>query len=234
MNLLLLFEADRRDEAFVVSGRRAAHVREVLGKGVGATLRVGLEDGPIGVATIEREDGDSLALAVEWRETPPRPTTTLIVAVPRPKSLKKLLPEVTALGVDTIVLVRTWRVDKAYLASPLLEPEGYRPLLIEGLMQARDTHVPRVIVEPLFKPFVEDRAPALAARGAATVLHPGAAEHLADRSGPRPVIAIGPEGGFSAYEVEAFERAGFTRAHLGPRILRVETAAVAALAHANR
>ncbi|MEQ9501652.1 MAG: RsmE family RNA methyltransferase [Deltaproteobacteria bacterium] len=223
MNLLLLFESDRRGDAFVVTDYRATHVREVLQKGVGDTLKVGLVDGPVGVATIV---DDAITLTVAWGEVPPRPSTVLIVAVPRPKSLKKLLPEVTALGVDTVVLVRTWRTDKAYLGSPLLEPEGYRPLLVEGLMQARDTHLPNVIVEPLFKPFVEDRAPALG--GPAVVLHPGAATHLA--AAPARVIAIGPEGGFTEYEVEAFERAGFARAHLGPRVLRVETAAVSALA----
>lgn len=233
MNIVLLFERDRHGDAFLVGDRRATHVRRVLGKAAGDRFEVGLEDGPLGTATIERDDDTGLTLAVEWRAIPPRPNATLIVAVPRPKSLKKLLPEVTALGIATIVLVRTWRVDKAYLGSPLLEPEGYRPLLHEGLMQARDTHVPRVIVEPLFKPFVEDRAPALAAESDATVLHPGAAAHFADRPRTRPTIAIGPEGGFSAYEVEAFERAGFVRARLGGRVLRVETAAVAALAIAG-
>lgn len=233
MNLLLLFEEDRRGDRFVVAGRRAEHVRRVLKKHVGDRLRVGLADGPLGEAVIT-EDAEAIALEVRFSTRPAAPNIDLIIAVPRPKSLKKLLPEVTALGVRRIVLVRTWRVDKAYLASPLLEPAGYRPLLYEGLMQAKDTNVPEVVVEPLFKPFVEDRAPAYAEHGA-VVLHPDAPAHLA-ATAPARTIAIGPEGGFSTYEVEAFERAGFVRAHLGPRVLRVETAAVAALAvtHARR
>jgi RsmE family RNA methyltransferase len=232
LNLLLLREADRQDgDRFVVRDHRAAHVATVLKKGPGDTVRVGLEDGPTGEATIAGADGDGLVLDAAFGETPTRPTVDLIVAVPRPKSLRKVLFEAAAVGVDRLVLVRTWRVDKSYLASPLLEPNGYLPILRDGLMQARHTALPKVHIERLFRPFVEDRAPGFTAGAEAFVIDPSATAHLAAApvGADRTVLAIGPEGGFSTYEVESFERAGFAPRHLGARLLRVETACVAAM-----
>ena len=91
-------------------------------------------------------------------------------------------------------------------------------------------------LEPLFKPWVEDRAPALASGARALIAHPAAARDLASvpvAAEERVVLAVGPEGGFIAYEVEALERAGFLPVTLGPRRLRVETAAVALLAQVD-
>lgn len=231
MNLLLLFEGDRNeDDRFVLDDVRATHVTTVLKKGVGDTVRVGLEDGPVGEAQIVAES--PMVLEPSFGETPPRPTVDMIVAVPRPKSLKKVLFDAAMLGVDKLVLIRTWRVDKSYLESPLLTPRHYRTIFADGLMQARHTAMPHVTLEPLFKPFVEDRAPDFITDADAYVIDPSATSHLgtAPITDRRVVLAIGPEGGFREYEVDAFERAGFIKHHLGERILRVETACVASLA----
>ena len=97
------------------------------------------------------------------RTTIPRPRTDLVLAIPRAKSLRKLLPEVTALGIDRLVLFRSWRVAKPYLTQAILDPAQYRSLLHDGLMQAKCTREPVVDVEPFVKPFVEDRLPEFAA-----------------------------------------------------------------------
>jgi 16S rRNA (uracil1498-N3)-methyltransferase len=238
VNLLLLFPEDRVGDTweprFRVQDGRARHVREVLGLGPGDTLRVGLLEGPVGTATIEALDGAGLELlATLDGEPPPRPTLDLVLAIPRPKTLKKLLPEVTALGVDRLTLLRTWRVAQPYLGSPLLSPEGHRPLLFEGMMQALTTHEPKVEVEPRFRPFVEDRAPERFAGHLKLVAHPYAATPLASLDVPadaRVALAVGPEGGLIPEELASFERAGFVAVSSGPRVLRVETACVALLA----
>lgn len=242
MNLLLLTEADRASgDTFRVAGPRARHVAEVLRAEAGRTLRVGLLDGPLGTGRVVRSDADACELECAFDPAPPpRPRVDLLVAVPRPATLRRLLPDVAAMGVRRIVLFRTWRTAKPYLSQALLRPEEHRPLLHEGLMQARCTREPEVVVEPLFKPFVEDRLPSLVAgregegRASAFALHPGAARPLAACEFPPPpsriLLAIGPEGGFLPYEVDALTAAGLLPASLGPRILRVETACVAALA----
>jgi RsmE family RNA methyltransferase len=232
VNLILLFERDRiLGDRFVLSGARAAHVRSVLRAKVGDSLRVGLLEGPLGsgrVASI----GDEIESECTFEgEVPPRPAIDLVLAIPRPKSLKKLLPEVTALGIDRLVLLRTWRVAKPYLSTAILDPKAHEPLLHEGMMQAMTTRMPRVQIEPLFKPFVEDRLPSF--EGTKLVAHPYAEtplHRIRVAESERIVLVIGPEGGLLPYEIEALERAGCRSIHIGPRILRVETACVALLA----
>lgn len=238
MNLLLLTEADRTAGArFRVGGDRARHVAEVLRAEPGRVLRVGLLEGPLGSGTVVASGPEEALLDCTFDASPPpRPRTDLILAIPRAKSLRKLLPEVAALGIDRLVLLRTWRVAKPYLTQSVLGPEQHRPLLHEGLAQAKCTREPHVTVEPLFKPFVEDRLPAFAADAVRLVAHPAAATSLASLGrggiGPeaRVVLAVGPEGGFVPYEVDAFVAAGFAPVSMGPRTLRVETACVALLA----
>jgi RsmE family RNA methyltransferase len=205
----------------------------VLRAEVGKSLRVGLLDGAIGTATVLAIADAHAELGVTLDTAPPTPRTDLLLAVPRPKSLKKVLPELAAFGIARLVLMRTWKVERPFLESPILEPAHYEPLLDEGLMQGMSTHRPRVSFEPRFKPFVEDRLPALLADRIALVAHPQASARLADLSlapDSQVTIAIGPEGGFLPYEVDLLKVAGCLPVRLGERILRVETACVAALA----
>jgi RsmE family RNA methyltransferase len=234
MNLILL-QADDRDPAgrFVLADRRADHVREVLRAEPGRELRVGLLEGPLGRGRVIGTTEESVTLECEFDAAPPpRPRVDLVLAIPRPKSLTKLWPEIAALGVDRVVLLRTWRVGKPYLTARALLPEEYRPLLHEGMMQAKTTREPRVEIEPLFKPWAEDRAAGFATGALALVAHPVAASPLSSvriAADERVVIVVGPEGGFVPYEVEALESAGFRAVSMGERTLRVETAVVALL-----
>jgi len=238
MNLILLSESDCvAGDRFRLTGRRARHVTDVLHAAPGRDLRVGLLDGPLGVGRVAEAVAGHVELDCTFDLDPPlRPRTDLVLAVPRARSLRRLLPEVAALGVDRIVLLRTWRVSKPYLSQTILRPDQYRPLLHEGLMQARCTREPRVVVEPLFRPFVEDRLPTFAAGARCWIAHPDAPAPLAaqrlDRD-ERVVLAVGPEGGWVPYEVEALGRAGFSPVSMGGRTLRVETACTALLAQVD-
>lgn len=235
MNLIILEEHDRLGDRFVLDDFRAEHIREVLRAREGQRIRVGMLNGPLGSGQVVSATEDAVTLACDFEhEVPPRPCLDLVLAVPRPKSLRKLLPEVVAFGVDRIVLLRTWRVAKPFLSVSLLQPEQYRPLLREGMMQGRHTHEPQVWVEPLFKPFVEDRAGTLFANSTHRIVaHPGATKSMAAlriRPEDRVVAVIGPEGGLLPYEVDAFEAQGFEPVRMGPTPLRVETACVALMA----
>jgi RsmE family RNA methyltransferase len=133
------------------------------------------------------------------------------MALPRPKMLKRCIETIATLGVKELWLINSYRVDKSYWSTPLLHPERLHEHLLLGLEQSGDTRLPRVEVRKRFKPFVEDELPTLAHNTRALVAHPYNA-------------APCPEGGFIAYEVEKLEQAGLQAIHLGPRILRVETA----------
>lgn len=229
MNLMLLTEEDFVDaDTARLTGRRLRHAREVLKAQAGDTLKVGLLQGPLGVGTVQEDSQEALLLKVAWLEPPPpRPGVDLLLALPRPKTLKKVLPACAALGVDRLVLLNSARVEKSYFESFVLEETSLRELLFLGLEQAKDTVPPHVTVKKFFRPFVEDELDAFCGPSAVRLLpHPPAAKNLAEARGPpgRKVLAIGPEGGWVPFEVALLESQGFVPVTAGPRPLRVEVA----------
>jgi RsmE family RNA methyltransferase len=128
------------------------------------------------------------------------------------------------MGVKRIVLMATWRVEKSFWESPVLRPEGLREQMILGLEQARDTVLPAVTLRRRFKPFVEDEVPDLIRDTRALLAHPLAAQPCPRAVQGAVTLAVGPEGGFIPYEVEAFRARRFEVVSLGERSLRVEHA----------
>jgi RsmE family RNA methyltransferase len=169
-------------------------------------------------------------MEVELTDPPPDPLpVTLLLALPRPKVLRRVLRTATSMGVKRIVLLNTWRVEKSFWSSPALDPAALREQLVLGLEQAGDTAMPALDCRKRFKPFVEDEVAALAAGTRALVAHPGAAEPCPRSVDSSVTLAVGPEGGFTAYEVDLLGAHGFTAVSLGMRRLAVESAVAALL-----
>ena len=229
MNLLLLTPDDFVSDTQVkLQGRQLQHVLSVHQVSVGDTLRVGQVNGLMGEGTITALSPEFMELDVHLTEPPPAALPlTVLLALPRPKMLKRSLQHLTSLGVKRIVLMNSYRVEKSFWQSPWLSEEKIHEQLVLGLEQARDTLLPEVIQEKRFKPFVEDRLPAMVAGKRGLVAHPVGGKACPHQITDEVVLAIGPEGGFIPYEVEKLEEAGFERIHLGSRILRVETAVTA-------
>lgn len=228
MNLLLLDADDfAADGTARITGRRLAHVRSVLAPEAGSTLRVGVLGGRIGTARVAALSGHELVLdppsLVE--DPPPRAGLDLLLAVPRPKALAKLLPAIASLGIDRVVLVNAARVEKSYFTAGVLEPASIDALLRLGLEQARDTVLPEVLLRPLFRPFVEDECDAvLGGADLRLVAHPDASEPCPRRQDARrAALAVGPEGGWVPFELELLAARGFRPVSIGRRVLRVET-----------
>ena len=233
MNLILLFEEDFVPGSNLarLTGRRQRHVIEVHRAGVGAELQVGVAGGRIGRGRITRRDDEALELEVTLDRAPPAALpVTLVLALPRPKVLRRVLQASAAFGVKRIVLLSTWRVERSFWSSPVLEPAALREQLVLGLEQAGDTIMPEVLCRKLFKPFAEDELPALAAGTLPLVAHPVAAESCPREVRGAVTLAVGPEGGFIAYEVDLLRAHGFTPVSLGTRRLRVEQVVPALLA----
>lgn len=232
MNLLLLTAADFIAEQQVrLSDRRWLHIQQVHRAQPGEQLRVGLVNGEIGTAYIQQLDDSGVTLQVNFDQPAPAPLPiTLVLALPRPKMLKRTLQTIASMGVKKLVLVNSYRVEKSFWQSPFLQPEAIEEQLILGLEQARDTVLPEVILEKRFKPFVEDRLPALAANSLKLTAHPGDFPDCPRHVQQAVTLAIGPEGGWIPYEVELLQKAGFQAVQLGERILRVETAVPVLLA----
>ena len=231
MNLLLLEEADFVSaDRVVLADRRFTHMQTVHGVAEGDSLRVGRLGGLMGQGRVVRLGTRDAELEVSFHQPPPaKLPLTLVLAVPRPKMLRRLFQTTATLGVARLVLVNSYKVEKSFWQTPFLRPESIRENLILGLEQARDTVLPEVILEKRFKPFVEDRLPGIAAGTLGLVGHPG--DYPACPRGVQdPVtLAIGPEGGWIPYEVDLLGKAGLSPVQLGDRILRVETAVTALL-----
>ncbi len=236
VNLVLLnpSEVDADGNARL-SDRRAAHLREILKVRVGDTIRLGLLDGPRGSGHVQEAAESGILLKCRFEsEPPPRPRLDLLLALPRPKVMRRLWPQLAAVGVGRIILTNAWKVERNYFDARALDPEFYRPLLIEGLQQSQDTHVPQVTIHRQLKVLVEDELDKLCPAGGRLLADPGAAHRLSSLIIPNPemrvLVAVGPEGGWIDYERDLLRQHGFKPISMGARTLRSDTACIAVLA----
>ncbi len=246
----ILFEKDEINNGMVTfSDIRAEHILKVLHGEVGQILKTGEVDGLLGTGEITAIEAGAVTVKLTHDTPSPQSWIDLILAPPRPRALKRLLPQLASLGVGRIVLVGAKKVEKDFWGATLLKEENYRPLFIEGLMQAGTSILPRLEVRRNYRKFLKEELDAAFPTSVRIVAHPGAAcghvgtvtgrkglrplpETAAGRKGlrPLPVLAVGPEGGWTDGEVAELEAAGFSRYSLGSRILRTDTALIALLA----
>jgi 16S rRNA (uracil1498-N3)-methyltransferase len=235
----LLFEADAiaPDGGARVSGEAARHLRDVLHATPGQTVRIGLLDGPPGIGTVQAVTGDEIRMTCALEAvTPERPPVDLLLALPRPKVMRRLWPQLAAMGVDQIVLTNAAKVERMYFDTHVLRPDVVRPLLIDGVQQAGDTRLPQVHIVRRLKPWIEDALDRQFPDGVRLLADPAAGRRVAEAlGGGRPsarrvVLAVGPEGGWTAFETELLAVRGFMPVSMGARTLRTDTACIALLA----
>lgn len=241
MNRILFEKSEITDGVAEFTGERAAHIVEVLHSEVGDTVKTGELDGKIGtgvvkkIESVESKDGKSYVIRLELSHTGEslQPWADLILAPPRPRVFKRLLPQLAAMGVGDIVLVGAKKVEKAFWGATVLKEENYRPLLVDGLMQSGTTIVPRLELRRNFVRFIREELDSLYPDSTRIVAHPYDAEPIGEPPQGRLLIAIGPEGGWTGEEVELLKSKGFQCRSLGGRILRTDTATIALLAKLN-
>jgi RsmE family RNA methyltransferase len=234
---LILLEPEEVDSHgnVTLTGPRAQHIAQVLKAGPGQTLRVGMLNGSLGSAAVTVSTDRSVSLQCTFTsEAPSPPRVDLLLALPRPKVLRRLWAQLAALGVGQIILTNAERVERNYFDTHVLAEACYVPLLIEGLQQARDTSLPRVSIHKQFRVLVEDDLTELFPRGHRLVAHPscGTTEmRLAGiGSSERVLLAVGPEGGWNAFELNLLSAHGFHAFDMGGRTLRTDTACIALVA----
>ena len=211
-------------------GRRLKHLRQVHRANSGDILRVGEIDGLMGKGEILEINDEFATLAISVHQPPPEKLPlSLVLALPRPKMLRRILRTIAELGVPELHLINSYRVEKSYWQSPVLKKDSLREYLLQGLEQSRDTQVPRVHHHHAFKPFVEDSLPGMVRGGYALLAHPGEHSPCPRHISGETLLVIGPEGGFIPYEVDKLQSAGCNVVSLGPRILRVENAVTSLL-----
>ena len=236
MNLILFEKHELVEDRVILTDRRAEHIRRILGLIAGDTLRIGMINGKLGRGEIVSIHDTAVEIRTQLdREPLYVRNVELILALPRPIMLQRILKQATVLGVRRIHLIRSAKVEKSFFHSPVLQPKKIKSLLMDGLEQAMDTRLPEVTIYNRFKPFVEDVVPQL--KGQGIIAHPSVSATLANvfpRDGAQKILlAIGPEGGWNDFEIECFAKQGFAGFSMGSRILHVDTAVVALLAQLN-
>lgn len=239
MNLIILqpSEVDAQ-QCVVLTDDRARHICKVLKAEIGKELRVGLLNGPLGIGVVQSLEKNRVELSCSFESaTPPQPKIDLLLAMPRPKVLKRMWAQLSALGVGRIVLLRAEKVERYYFDSHVIEPDFYNKLLIEGLQQARCTHLPEVQIEPLFKPYIEDRFESYFSNHWKILADPSGQKRLRDfqplEKKGRVLLAIGPEGGWTPYELKMLKERDLELIGMGDRILRTDTATMGLLSILN-
>lgn len=238
----ILFEKDEIvDGIATFGGERAEHVMNVLHGEVGQVLKTGEIGGFIGTGVItgitrppSSVSSPEITVACSHDKRSLRPWVDLILAPPRPRVMKRLLPQLATMGVGRIFLVGAKKVEKDFWGATLLKPENYRPLLIDGLMQAGTSILPTLETRRNFRKFVKEELNTLWPEAKRIVAHPYDGNRTIEqpeRSNNRAILlAVGPEGGWTDEEVALLEEHGFARYSLGSRILRTDTATIALLA----
>ncbi len=236
---LILFEAAEIERPLPIGDPRAAHLLGVLKRGEGGTFDAGVVNGPRGKGTLVAIGSDALRLDFAWGETPPElDPIVLLIGLPRPQTARKILQEAASLGVSALHFVTTEKGERGYAQSTLWSSGEWRRHLRSGAEQAFCTRVPELS-------YARSLLEVIAGIGGAVDLGCGSGATAGSRialdnyeatrglGGVRPAppvtLAIGPERGWSATERELLRAAGFELAHLGKRVLRAETACVAAV-----
>ncbi|WP_455597717.1 16S rRNA (uracil(1498)-N(3))-methyltransferase [Acinetobacter pecorum] len=225
MNIVLLDPRQTQSEIWTISAKRQLeHLQTHLDIQVGDTLKVGIREGKRYLTEIVEISETSVQLKpLQEEAVPEKLPVTLIVALPRPKVLRRLIMDAVTMGVEKIILLHSYRVDKSYWQTPFLQQLDHYVEL--GLEQAGDTLAPEIALYKRFKPFVEDVLPGLISTDCpAFVAHPYAEQPMPFALQHPCSIVIGPEGGFIPYEIDLLIKNGCQAVSLGNRILRTETA----------
>lgn len=243
MNLLILTEDDRGDGGlFIVGGKRRRHIIGVLRAAVGDRLGVGLVDGPVGTGIVRAIEDDRIVLECQWLEEvrQSRPEIDIVCALPRPQTFKKVLQVAATMGVRRVHFVNANRVEKCFFSASVTRGERIRYYLEKGLSQGKRTRLPKVSINHRFRCFFEEVVRRLEADEHGKVVKLVAdveCESYLNSSllegADQIIIAIGPEGGWTPFELEIMRAEGFGMFKLGDWPLRVENALVATLAQVS-
>ena len=229
MNIILFHPAEV-ELPLPRSDARARHIIEVLRREPGDTFDAGLINGPRGTGSLVAVDPDALTLKFAWGEPPPPlPPIHLLIGLPRPQTARDILRDATSLGVASLHFIRTDKGEASYAGANLWLAGEWTDHLIQGAAQAFCTRLPEVThgrsLTAALAALPADAARVVLDNYEATI----AFSHFPLAAGRPVVLAVGPERGWSDAERNILRTAGFTVAHLGPRVLRTENAVTVAV-----
>ncbi len=237
MNIILLSKYDFIQDStrVLIQDDRFIHILRVLNPKVGQSLKVGLLGGSCGYGIVESINSKEVMLNVVLNKLAPhRHPFDIVLALPRPKMLRRILRTIAEYGVDNLHLINSARVEKSFWQSPLLQPEKIHDALMAGMERSKDTIMTNVLLHQRFRPFIEDKLLEICGDRNCWLTDMNATRSAVDIdiSSKPSVVMIGPEGGFVPFETELAISTIAQPIHLGGRTLSVDTAVTTVLAQA--
>ena len=249
---IILFDSSEIGKPLARRDERTLHLLKVLHKKAGDSFEAGILNGNLGIGRIDsiRFDGSILYSLDLKEEPPPRCPVRLAVGFPRPIQIRRLLRDLSNLGLEAVDLMGTDLGEKSYRETKLLSDGGAASALVEGAVQARDTRLPVLSAYPSLDNWLAERPwekpPAAGSKVsgdrwgayegvskrplliALDNVRPEGSLALLSALGHSMVLAVGAERGWTDRERGELQNAGFLRLSMGKRALRTETACVAA------
>jgi RsmE family RNA methyltransferase len=244
MNLILFEQHELSGNNYEITltskDLRSIHLKKILKADEGTILDAGIINGRQGKAIVYKISNDEYHLSFT-PETEPEALypLTLLLGLSRPPTVKKVLKEATALGIERFILCGTENGEQSYRQSSALQPDKIREVLIEGAQQACCTMLPEVSVEHSLRYAVElintdkkrpvkigldNYEPEMSLTSYLNL--PETIETLKRRHN-KIILAVGSERGWTDGERQRLRDYGFTLLSLGTRVLRTETASIA-------
>lgn len=219
------------DSEVIIEGSAANHIGRVLRLRTGDEITLFNGEGgeyPATLTAIERQQVHAQVGAFNPRECESPLLITLAQGISRGERMDYTLQKSVELGVNRIVPLITERcgvkLDEKRAAKRLQHWQG---VIISACEQCGRNRIPELLPITSLSSWLDQQGTA----GLNLVLHHRATLSLAGLAKPNTPVTflIGPEGGLSNSEINATEQCSFQGIQLGPRILRTETAGVAAL-----
>jgi 16S rRNA (uracil1498-N3)-methyltransferase len=216
-----------------LEGNAAHHVTRVLRLRVGEALTLFNGQGGEYAAGIDRAHDGTVTVSVDAfsddeRESPV--SITLAQGISRGERMDFVVQKATELGVARIApLLAERSVVKLDAQQADRKWNHWRAIVVAACEQSARNRLPELLQPATLGAFLREQPPA--GDSSRLLLSPDGDKHIADIGKPRAVtVLIGPEGGLTREEQEAALAAGYVAVRMGPRVLRTETAALAALA----
>ncbi len=235
MNILLFLPQNIVDTHEIkITGRQCTHLLRVLNVSLGSQVRIGLLNGNIGTGTVTKIEPNTVHLSTELTTLPPANLPlSLVIALPRPQMIKRILQTVATMGVDQVHFVQTKKVEKNYWQSPTVEDDAIFEQLHLGLEQGVSTRCPQVFKHTCWRTFVNESLPVLTEHHdhsfVAHLTQTARCPSFSDAPATKSLMFIGPEGGFTPEEISTLNQKNIKTVQLGNRVMKVETAVTAVI-----
>ena len=220
---LILFTKEEIYNPISSTDSRYQHIKKILRIGLNDTFDSGIINGPLGTAEITGINEKELSINfTAHSESQPLYPVTLIIGIPRPPTARRLLKDMTSLGIDRIWFTGTELGEKSYLTSKIWQNEKYMEYVLEGAQQGESTLLPEIrkfySLNQCLNEVHEGKKCALDNNENSQSIS------TFKGSRNRTVIAIGSERGWTEKEREILKNHGFHLLSMGTRVLRTETA----------